>query len=233
VDATAITALRTAAVSAVATRALARPESTVLALLGAGTQGSTHLEALLMVRPIRQVRIYDPDGKRARALAERESRRKEVAVRAVSTAREAVEEADIVCTVTTSAAPVLEAGWLRPGAHLNAVGAYTPETRELDSETVCRARLFADRRESVLREAGEFLIPAREGRIGEAHIAGEIGDVLAGKIRGRRSAGEITLFKALGIAVEDLAAAQHVLERARVEGRGEFVEIGGGRFGTR
>jgi len=232
VDATAVTALRTAAVSAVATRALARPESAELAILGAGTQGATHLEAILLVRPLRRVRVYDPDQDRARRFAERESERREIPVAAVQTAREAVEGADIVCTVTTSPEPVLEGRWLKPGAHLNAVGAYTPATRELDSETVARARLFADRRESLLRESGEFLIPAREGLIGEEHFQGEIGEVLTGRVAGRRSSEEITLFKALGIAVEDLAAAHHVLEQASARGTGTFVEIGAGHFGS-
>ena len=232
VDATSVTALRTAAVSAAATRALARVEAEELAILGTGTQGATHLEALLLVRPIRRVRVYDADRGRALAFARRESERRGIPVAAVATAREAVEGADIVCTLTTSPRPVLESQWLAAGAHINAVGAYTPTTRELDSETVCRGRLFADRRESVLRESGEFLIPAGEGLIGEEHLLGEIGEVLAGRIAGRRSPEELTIFKALGIAVEDLAAAHRVLERAAALGKGVFVEIGGGRFGS-
>jgi alanine dehydrogenase len=232
VDATAVTALRTAAVSAVATRALARPEAAELAILGAGTQGTTHLEALLLVRPIRRVRVYDRDGGRAASFARRESERRGVPVAAAGSAREAVEGADIICTVTTSPEPVLEGEWLAPGMHVNAVGAYTPTTRELDSDAVRRASLFADRRESVLHESGEFAIPLREGVIGEEHLRGELGEVLTSRIRGRRSPEEITLFKSLGIAVEDLAAAHYVLEQAKARGRGLFVEIGGRHFAS-
>lgn len=231
VDATAVTALRTAAVSAVATRALARPEASELALLGAGTQAHTHLEALLLVRPIRRVRVYDLDEGRARSFAHRESERRGVAVMAAGSPREAVEGAHIICTVTTSPQPVLRGEWLAAGAHLNAVGAYSPTTRELDSEAVRRASLFADRRESLLRESGEYLIPAGEGLIGEEHIRAELGEVLTGKAPGRRSAEEITLFKSLGLAVEDLAAARSVLEQAEARGEGVFVEIGGRHFG--
>jgi alanine dehydrogenase len=232
VDATAVTALRTAGVSAVATRALARPDPTELALIGAGTQGATHLEALLLVRPIRRVRVYDRDPGRAASFAERESRRREVPVDVAGSAREAVEGAGIVCTLTTSREPVLRGEWLAAGCHLNAVGAYTPETRELDGEAVRRSRLFADRRESVLHEAGELVIPVRQGLVGEDHLQGELGEVLTGRIPGRRHPEEITLFKSLGLAIEDLAAAHHVLQRAVSHGGATFVDIGGRHFGS-
>jgi ornithine cyclodeaminase len=216
----------------VATRALSRPESAELAILGTGTQGTTHLEALLLVRPIRRVRVYDRDGERAASFARRESQRREVPVTAVESAREAVEGADIICTVTTSPEPVLRGEWLAPGAHVNAVGAYTPATRELDSEAVLRASLFADRRESVRKESGEFVLALQEGVIAEDHLHGELGEVLTGRIPGRRNPQEITLFKSLGIAVEDLAAAAFVLEQASARGRGVYLEIGGGHFAS-
>jgi alanine dehydrogenase len=232
VDATAVTALRTAAVSAVATRALARPDAAQLALIGAGTQGTTHLEAMLLVRPIRRARVYDRDLQRAASFARRESRRRNLSVEVAASAREAVVGADVVCTLTSSSEPVLRGEWLAAGMHVNAVGAFTPDTRELDSEAVRRARLFADRRESVLREAGELVIPLQEGIVGEEHLRGEVGDVLAGRIPGRQDPEEITLFKALGLAIEDLAAAHHVLERAVSRGGGVFVTVGGEHFGS-
>jgi ornithine cyclodeaminase len=148
------------------------------------------------------------------------------------TAQAAVDGADIICTTTTSREPVLEGEWISPGAHINAVGAYTPTTRELDSQAVAQARLYVDRKDSTLHEAGEFLIPKSEGLFGDEHIVGELGEVLNGKISGRKSASEITLFKSLGIAIEDLAAAYHVLQKARQSNLGLWVEIGGQHFGN-
>lgn len=207
-DAAAITAIRTAAVSALATRLLAREDAGDLALLGTGVQARTHLTALREVRPLRRVRVWSRHPESARRFAAEHS------VEAVATAREAVEGADLVCTVTSSREPVLEGAWLAPGAHVNAVGACTPNARELDTEAVRRARLFVDRRESALVEAGDLLIPLREGAVGEDHIAGELGEILVGRVPGRRSPEEITLFESLGLAVEDMAAARHVWRRA-------------------
>jgi ornithine cyclodeaminase len=139
--------------------------------------------------------------------------------------------ADLICTTTTATEPVVLGRWVSPGAHVNAVGAYTPTTRELDSELVVKARLYADRRESLLGEAGEFLIPKGEGLIGDDHIVGEIGEVLTGRAPARTSPDEVTLFKSLGIAIEDLAAAHRVYEIARARELGTWVEIGGLHFG--
>lgn len=214
-DAAAITAIRTAAVSALATRLLAREDAGDLALLGTGVQAKTHLAALREVRPLRRVRIWSRHPESAARFAEEESVRHGLPVEATATARDAVEGADLVCTVTSSREPVLEGAWLAPGAHVNAVGACTPATREVDTETIVRARVFVDRRESALAEAGDLLIPIREGAVGEDHIAGELGDLLLGRIASRRSAEEITLFESLGLAVEDLAAARHVWRKAR------------------
>jgi ornithine cyclodeaminase len=152
-----------------------------------------------------------------RAFAERESRRYGIPIEPSRTAREAVMEADIVCTVTSSREPVLMGDWLADGAHVNAVGASLPFARELDTAAVIRGRLYVDRRESALNEAGDFLIPKREGAIGDAHIVGELGELL------------LTIFQSLGLAVEDVAAAQFILERATAEGRGSRVELGGER----
>ncbi len=153
------------------------------------------------------------DGLR-RVLAQRESNRHGIGIEAASSARQAVTGADLICTVTAAHEPVLFGEWLSPGAHINAVGACIPKTRELDHRALLRSRLFVDRRESALNEAGDFLIPRSEGIIDEQHILGELGDVLAGTTPGRTDADDITLFKSLGLAVEDLAAAHHIYTKA-------------------
>jgi alanine dehydrogenase len=225
-DAAAITAIRTAAVTAVATRLLARGDAGDLALLGAGVQARTHLAALRQVRELRRVRVWSRRPESARRFAVEESARHGLAVEAASSAAAAVTGADLVCTVTASREPVLAGEWLSPGTHVNAVGASIAAARELDSAAVARARLFVDRRESTLNESGDFLLPLREGLIAEDHIQGEIGDLLLGRLSGRRSASEITLFKSLGLAVEDLAAAHHVYRQALAQGRGVRLEAG-------
>jgi len=232
VDGTAITAIRTAAVSGVATDLLAREEAGDLAIIGAGTQARAHLEAMALVRDLRRVRVYSLPLEGAYQFAERESARHGIEVEVKETVREAVDGADLICTVTTAKTPVVEGAWIMPGAHINAVGAFTPTTRELDTDAVVRSRLYVDRRESTLSEAGEFLIPQDEGVIDETHIVGEIGEILVGKVGGRTAPDEITLFKSLGIAIEDLAAAHYVLDQARQKGVGTWVEIGGRHFGS-
>ncbi len=231
-DASSITAIRTAAVSAVATRALAREDATTLGLLGTGVQAATHLEAVALVRSLRRVRVWSRDPARVRAFVDRARARHGLDVQAAATAREAVEDADVVCTVTSSREPVLQGVWLRPGAHVNAVGASVRTARELDTAAVVRARLFVDRRDSALSEAGDFLIPRGEGAIAEDHIQAELGEVLIGRARGRRSAEEITLFKSLGLAVEDVACAHRIHANAQAAGAGTWVELGGGRDAT-
>jgi ornithine cyclodeaminase len=231
-DASSITAIRTAAVSAVATRALAREDATTLALLGTGVQAATHLEAMALVRPLRRVRVWSRDGAHARAFVDRARARHGLDVQAAASAREAVEDADVVCTVTSSRTPVLEGAWLRPGAHVNAVGASVRGARELDTAAVVRARLFVDRRESALNEAGDFLIPRGEGAIADDHIRAELGEVLIGRAPGRGSADEVTLFKSLGLAVEDVASAHRIHGNAQASGAGTWVELGGGRDAT-
>jgi ornithine cyclodeaminase/alanine dehydrogenase-like protein (mu-crystallin family) len=232
VDGTAITAIRTAAVSGVATRLLARPEAGDLAIIGAGTQAHTHLEAMLKVRPVRRVRVYSQPLEGAYAFAGREAKRHGIPVEVKETAQEAVEGADLICTTTTSKEPVVKGEWIAPGAHINAVGAFQPAARELDTAAVAQARLYVDRRESTLKEAGEFLIPKGEGVIGDEHIVAELGEVLLGKAPARRSADEITLFKSLGIAIEDLAAAHYVLQKATEQNAGTWLEMGGRHFGS-
>lgn len=225
-DAESITALRTAAASAVATRALAREDASTLALLGSGVQAETHLEAIRLVRPIRRVRVWSRTTEHARAFAEQAAEKWGLAVEAVSDPPTAVEDADIVCTVTGASEPVLHGAWLAPGTHVNAVGACTPNARELDTEAVRRARLYVDRRESCQAESGDFLIPQAAGALGEEHIVGELGELLLGEIPGRSSPDEITLFESLGLAVEDLAAADRVVRKALDSGLGQWVTLG-------
>jgi ornithine cyclodeaminase/alanine dehydrogenase-like protein (mu-crystallin family) len=227
-DASTITALRTAAVTAVATRLLAREDARTLALLGAGVQAETHLESIGLVRVIEEVRVWSRSGDRARRFADR-SRAAGARIVVCESARQAVEGADVVCTVTSSREPVLFGDWLAPGTHVNAVGASLATSRELDSEAVVKSRLYVDRRESTVNEGGDFLVPKREGLIGDDHIVGEIGELLVEppRIPGRRSAREITLFKSLGLAIEDVAAARRIYDRALATGAGSWLELGG------
>jgi ornithine cyclodeaminase len=231
-DASSVTGIRTAAASAVATRALARADAGDLALLGCGVQARAHLDALAAVRAIRRVRVWGRRPERARAFAEAEASRTGLAIAAAPSAREAVVGADLVCTVTASVEPVLHGEWLAAGAHVNAVGACTPSARELDTAAVARARLFVDRRESALAEAGDLLIPIREGALDEGHIVAELGDVLLGRAAGRRSPDEVTLFESLGLAVEDLAAARFLLDRADAAGVGATLDLRAGGNGS-
>jgi ornithine cyclodeaminase len=229
IDATAVTAQRTAAVSGLATRLLARPEAGDLALVGSGVQARTHLEAMLLVRTIRRVRVASQTPDRARAFAVREAKRHGIEIAPCATVREAVDGADIVCAVTSARTPVVLGEWLSPGAHVNAVGSSVASARELDAAAVARSRLFVDRREAALAEAGDFLLARGEGAVTDAHIAGELGEVVLGMVEGRRDAKEITLFKSVGLAVEDVAAAQHIYGKARGAGIGQFLELGGHR----
>ena len=232
VDAGEVTAIRTAAVSAVATRALARADAGDLAILGSGVQARTHLDAMLAVRTIRRVRVWSPTAAHRDAFVARESRRLGIAIEPMASAQSAVAKADLICTVTSAREPVLRGKWLAAGAHVNAVGASVKTSRELDTEAVRKARLFVDRRQSALHEAGDVLIPKAEGAITDDHICGELGDVILGTAPGRGSVEEVTLFKSLGLAVEDLAAVQRIYQAARTRGLGTWVEFGGGRHET-
>jgi len=226
-DATAITAIRTAAVSGLATKLLAREDAHDLAILGTGTQARTHLEAMLLVRKIARVRVWSRNATHARKFAEHESQRYHIKIEAVEIAREAIVDADIICTTTAAKEPMVLGDWLNPGAHINAVGACTPITRELDTNAMLKAHLIVDRRESALNEAGDFLIPKNEGVLDDTHIRGELGEVLLGQIDGRTSPEQITLFKSLGLAIEDLASAQHIYTKMSEREVGTWVELGG------
>ena len=218
-NASAITAIRTAAVSGVATRLLAREDASELAIVGAGVQARSHIEAMRAVRPWTSIRVASRTAEHARALAE------ETGTEAVGSVEEAVRGADVVVTATNSSEPVVEHGWLKPGAHVNAVGSSVKTARELDTATMAACSLFVDRRESTLNEAGDYLFPAQEGAIGPDHIRAEIGEILIGKHRGRTGPDELTVFKSLGLAVEDLAAAEYVVRRAQETGTGTTVEF--------
>jgi ornithine cyclodeaminase/alanine dehydrogenase-like protein (mu-crystallin family) len=228
-DATEITAIRTAAVSGLATRLLAREDAGDLAILGSGTQARTHLEAMLLCRKIRRVRVWSRNPENGRQFAERELRHRGMHVEIMPTVLAAAQGADIICTTTSSSDPILLGKYLSAGTHINAVGSSVPFARELDTEAVLKARLFVDRRESTVNEAGDFLIPKKEGAIGDNHIQGEIGEILSGRVKGRKSQQEITLFKSLGLAVEDLASANHIYKKAIERGMGTLVELGGSR----
>ena len=219
----AITAIRTAAVSAVATDALARPEATSMALIGAGVQARAHLDAMVRVRTLRDVRIASRGGTHAEALAA-EARTRGLQARAASV-EDAVRGADIVVTVTSSTRPVLSGEWLAPGAHVNAVGSSARMGREIDDATLAQAALFVDSRESTANESADYIEAMRSGAIGPDHIRAELGEVLVGTKAGRTSASEITLFRSQGLASEDLACAARVFEAARDDGRGTWAEL--------
>jgi ornithine cyclodeaminase len=220
-DASAVTEIRTAAVSGVATRLLVREDATELAILGSGVQARSHLEAMAKVRPFARARVWSRTAEHARALAAEASA--PFPVEAVASAEEAVRGADVVVTATSSREPIVERAWLQPGAHVNAVGSSIPTARELDAETVAAASLFADTRESMLNEGGDYLLAVREAGIGPEHILAELGELLVGAHEGRRSPDELTVFKSLGIGVEDLAAAELVYARACESGAGTAV----------
>jgi ornithine cyclodeaminase/alanine dehydrogenase-like protein (mu-crystallin family) len=205
-DASYLTAVRTGAASGAATDALARKEARVAAVFGAGVQGRTQLEAVASVRPLDRAFVFDVDARAAARFAEEMGRSLSLRVEPAASPR-ALREADIICTATTSAVPVFSDADLKPGAHINAVGSYKPHVRELPAETVIRARVFVDHRASALEEAGDLIIPLRAGQIAESHLLAEIGEVLAGLAPGRLSEDEITLFKSVGNAVQDLAVA--------------------------
>ncbi len=228
-NASALTEIRTAAVSAVATSLLARPDADVLAIIGTGVQARAHLAAISSARPLAQVRIAGSSPARAAQFAAqaRASAPAGPAVLACDCARDAVDGAGIVVTATSSAVPVLHRAWLAPGTHVNAVGACVPHARELDTATVADAVLFADSRDSVLAESGDYLLAAADGAIGPDHIRAEIGDLLVGLpgAPGRRDAGEITVFESLGLAIEDLAAGFVAYSAARASGAGTWVDF--------
>lgn len=220
-----ITAIRTACASAMATRALARPETPVLGILGAGTQARAHIRALSRVRSIERVLIWSPTRTSAIYVKEELEDDLGIAIHPQESAEAVVREADVLTTVTDAAEPVLEAEWLKPGVHINAVGSHRPEAREMGSDTVQRATVVVDSLDAINTECGDILLAVKEGAIAPDHLRGEIGEVLAGAKPGRTSGDEVTMYKSVGIAVQDVAAASLVHRRALEQGVGTQVEM--------
>ena len=213
-DAGEITEIRTGAASAVATDALARRDAKILAVLGTGKQARSHIEAISLVRDLSEIRLWSRTLQSAEALARDVSRNQNVSIKIVQTARDAVAGADIICTVTTANEPILHGAWVKPGAHVNVVGSSGPGPAEIDQELVAKSRFIADHREHVLAHGAEFLRAKQAGAINDAHVVAEIGDVLSGAKPGRTSPDEITLYKSLGHAVQDIAVTAWLYENA-------------------
>src|SRR5215212_6369919 len=224
-NASEITAIRTAAVSAVATRLLARENTQQLAIIGAGVQARTHLTALAAVRPIKHARVACRNVEHAEHLAREMQAQFSFRIEPVRTNEEAVRGADLIVTATSSLEPVIDKDWISPGAHVNAIGTHSPNSREVDSATMAAARIFVDRRESALNESGDYLLAAKEGVIEPDNLIGEIGELLIGKKSGRTSTTEITLFKSLGLAIEDVACAEYLYRKAQSQNAGCWVDF--------
>ncbi|MGQ0767408.1 MAG: ornithine cyclodeaminase family protein [Gemmatimonadota bacterium] len=226
IDASRVTAIRTAAVSGVATRFLALPGADDLAILGSGTQARTHLDAMLAVRPVSRLRIWSRSaGNRERFASQARSSHPSLHITVCDNAEAAVRDASIVCTTTSSRDPILHGAWITPGAHVNVIGASLPTAREVDTAAVVRSRFFVDRRESVLAEGGAFLMARAEGAVGDEHIIGELGELVLGTIRGRTSDRDVTMFKSVGLAVEDVACARFIHQRAIEAGDGQWINL--------
>jgi len=225
INASAITAIRTAAVSALATRLLAREDASDLAIIGAGVQARPHLIAIAGVRNLKRIRITARHFERAQQFAVEMQPQFSLPIEPVENAEAATRDADIIVTATTSREPVLKREWISSGAHINAIGTFSPKAREIDTATMVDATLFVDARESAWNEAGDYIIPAEERAIGPQHIRAELGEVLIGSHPGRTARDEITLFKSLGLAIEDLAAAAHAYHKAHEQGFGKCVEF--------
>ena len=220
-----ITEARTAAVSAVSVKHLARPDATSLAIIGSGVQARSHLEAIRHVRSLSDVRVWSPTAHNRDAFADEMSNATGLSIRAMGSAREALRGADLVVLATASASPVIEDDAVAGGAHICGVGACRPDQREMPTAVVKRSRVFVDSRAGALKEAGDILLPIRERAIDERHIAGELGELVLGRVAGRQSDADLTIFKSLGMAVEDVVTARLVVERARAAGLGQTFEL--------
>jgi len=212
-DALEITAIRTAAASAVATKLLSRENSSILAIIGSGEQSKRHIEAILLVRNIKHINLWSRNENNAKHLVNELSAEYNIPIHVKKNVQQTIEHADIICTVTASKEPVVMGDWIAAGTHINAVGSSTALSRELDTATIVKSKLFTDRYESLFNEAGDFLIPKKEGAVTDEHVKGEIGEVLSGTKKGRENDEEITVFKSLGIAAEDIFSAYHIYEK--------------------
>jgi ornithine cyclodeaminase/alanine dehydrogenase-like protein (mu-crystallin family) len=224
-----LTALRTGAASGVATKYLARENANKVAIIGAGGQGQTQLEAVCCIRNITEARIYDIDRQRAEAYIEsmkNSLKRKAIKFILTDSAKEAVSDADVICTATTSKIPLFYLNHLKKGVHINAIGAFTPEMQEIDEEIVVKAdKIYVDSIESVLEEAGDLLIPMKKELIIQEDIDGEIGEVVSGKKVGRENNEELTIFKTVGISIQDIAVGSYVFRKAKKQGLGKIIQL--------
>ncbi len=219
-----ITAIRTACVSAVATKVLANRETPVLGILGAGVQAKAHILALRRVRDFQRIKIYSPSGISASRL-KNELANEGMEIEVAATAEETVRTADVIVTVTTAKEPIIDARWLKPGAHINAVGSHRPDLREIDGPTLAHSRVVVDSRQAMMAECGDILLAIAENAISETDIHAEIGEILAGSKPGRQNPEEVTLYKSVGIAVQDVATANLVYQKALQSKIGTNVEI--------
>jgi alanine dehydrogenase len=224
-DGSYITAIRTACASAMATKVLANTKTPVLGILGAGVQARAHIQALTQVRKMDRIKIYSPSGTSAAAIKKDLEPALKIAIDVAGSAENAVRDADLVVTGSTSREPVIQSAWLKTGVHINAVGSHRPDYREIDGATMARAKVVVDSREAIMAECGDILLAITEKSISENHIHGEIGEILAGTKPGRDSASEVTLYKSVGIAIQDVATANLVYRKAQERGVGTNVAI--------
>ena len=224
-DGSYITAIRTACASAMATKALANTHTEVLGILGAGVQARAHIQALTHVRQFAKIKLYSPSGTSATAVKKDLESQIQVTIEVAKGAEATVRDADLLVTVTTAKEPILKSDWLKSGAHINAVGSHRPDLREIDGSTLARAKIIVDARDAIMAECGDILLALREKSIAENAIHAEIGEVLAGTKAGRQSVDEITLYKSVGIAIQDVAAAHLVYRKALERRIGTDVEV--------
>jgi ornithine cyclodeaminase len=224
-NASEITAIRTAAVSAVATRLLAREDAGELGIIGAGVQARTHLVALACVREIKRARVACRNRDHAEQLVREMQENVSFPIEAAESNEEAVRDAEIVVTATSSQQPVIERNWISAGTHINAIGTHSPQSREIDTATMAAARVFTDRRESLLNEAGDYVLATQEGAVTPESVVAELGELVIGTKQGRTSSSEITLFKSLGLAIEDVVSAEYLFCKATAENTGTCVDF--------
>ena len=224
-NASEITAIRTAAVSAVATRLLAREDAAELGIIGAGVQARTHLVALACARQITRARVAARNREHAERLVREMQDKVAFPIESVGSNEEAVRDADLVVLATSAQQPVIERKWIADGAHVNGIGTHSPQSREIDTATMAAARIFTDRRESLLNEAGDYVLAAQEGAVTPESVVAEIGELVIGTKQGRTSASEITVFKSLGLAIEDVVCAEYLFRKATAENAGTWVDF--------
>ena len=220
-----LTGVRTAAASGVATELMAKKDAGELALLGAGAQGRHHLTAMVTVRPIRRVRIYDAMPENAERFWQEMQPTTSATIEVAGSPEEAIRGADVIALTSTSRTPIVEYAWLKPGAHINGIGSHTPETREIAGEVIARARVVVDSRDAALKEAGDLLMPIADGLVTAGQVSDELGEVVVGSKPGRTAPDQITIYKAVGIAVEDMAVANFVYRKALAQKAGTEVEL--------